>query len=350
MANFEIPNEPVYADDIRMFETTDPAHADLFNRVIGQLLENEAYLKEIADSHIENVNNPHNVTKSQVGLGNVDNTSDSNKPVSTLQQAALDTYYQQTVSYTDKQIADLINGAPDTLDTLGEIAKAMQENDTVVEALHDAIGNKANDVEFQSHANNDNIHHTNKNIVDLIYPVGSIYQSSKNTNPGTLFGGTWTQLKDVVLVAAGSTFKAGTTGGSATHTLTVQNLPTHNHTFTGTAVNSSTESTAHTHTVHETATGAHNHNVKVSTVGGLEVSSGAYHGQVYVSQLATQYNIETTYGDNLGNHTHNIWLDGESANHCHSVTAKGTIGNTGSGTAVNHMPPYKVMYAWERTA
>lgn len=43
-----------------------------------------------AYDHISNKSNPHGVTKSQVGLGNVDNTSDANKPVSTAQQAELD--------------------------------------------------------------------------------------------------------------------------------------------------------------------------------------------------------------------------------------------------------------------
>lgn len=42
------------------------------------------------DNHIADTANPHSVTKTQVGLGNVDNTSDANKPVSTAQQAALD--------------------------------------------------------------------------------------------------------------------------------------------------------------------------------------------------------------------------------------------------------------------
>ena len=45
--------------------------------------------------------------------------------------------------YTDSEIADLINGAPTTLDTLKEIADAMAENQTVVEALNTAIGSKA---------------------------------------------------------------------------------------------------------------------------------------------------------------------------------------------------------------
>ena len=43
-----------------------------------------------AYTHTSNTSNPHSVTKSQVGLGNVDNTSDANKPVSTAQQTALD--------------------------------------------------------------------------------------------------------------------------------------------------------------------------------------------------------------------------------------------------------------------
>ena len=41
------------------------------------------------DSHIANTSNPHSVTKAQVGLGNVDNTSDANKPISTATQTAL---------------------------------------------------------------------------------------------------------------------------------------------------------------------------------------------------------------------------------------------------------------------
>lgn len=48
--------------------------------------------KAVSDliSHISNKSNPHTVTKSQIGLGNVDNTSDANKPISTATQSALD--------------------------------------------------------------------------------------------------------------------------------------------------------------------------------------------------------------------------------------------------------------------
>ena len=56
-----------------------------------------AELKTSIDSHAQNTSNPHNVTKSQVGLGNVDNTSDVNKPVSTATQEALNLKQNATV-------------------------------------------------------------------------------------------------------------------------------------------------------------------------------------------------------------------------------------------------------------
>lgn len=62
-------------------------------------------------------------------------------------------------------------------------------------------------------------------IVDLIYPVGSIYMSVNSADPGTLFGGTWQQIKDRFLLSAGDTYTAGNTGGSAKAT-----LPSHTHT------------------------------------------------------------------------------------------------------------------------
>lgn len=61
-----------------------------------------------------------------------------------------DVNYKQSTGYTDQKIADLINGAPTTLDTLGEIAKAMADNENVVKALEDAIGKKANQSEMES--------------------------------------------------------------------------------------------------------------------------------------------------------------------------------------------------------
>lgn len=64
-------------------------------------------------------------------------------------------------------------------------------------------------------------------VLDLVYPVGSIYMSVNATSPSTLFGGTWERLKDRFLLAAGDTYSAGATGGEATHTLTVKEMPSH---------------------------------------------------------------------------------------------------------------------------
>ena len=49
---------------------------------------------------------------------------------------------EMAVNYTDTEIANLVNSAPETLDTLGELAIAMQENEDVVEILNDAIATK----------------------------------------------------------------------------------------------------------------------------------------------------------------------------------------------------------------
>ena len=70
---------------------------------------------------------------------------------------------------------------------------------------------------------------TNLGILDYIYPVGSIYMSTASTSPATLFGGTWVRLEDRFLLGAGLTYTAGDTCGEATHTLTIDEMPDHNH-------------------------------------------------------------------------------------------------------------------------
>lgn len=86
------------------------------------------------------------------------------------------------------------------------------------------------------------------NIVDLVYPVGAIYMSMNSTNPSAIFGGTWEQIKGRYLLGAGApsqntntnmgsltqqqltwNFTAGETLGEYTHTLTINELPSHNH-------------------------------------------------------------------------------------------------------------------------
>ena len=70
-------------------------------------------------------------------------------------------------------------------------------------------------------------------LLDQIYPVGALYTSSKSTDPGTIFGGTWTRVKGKVIVGVDEndtdfkTVKA--TGGEKTHTLTTAEMPSHQH-------------------------------------------------------------------------------------------------------------------------
>lgn len=98
-------------------------------------------------------------------------------------------------------------------------------------------------------------------LMKLIYPVGSIYWSGNNKNPSTLFGGTWVQIKDKFIWAKGDSDTLGATGGAKTVTLTVNNMPSHNHSFTpggsisittnpsftGTEVTSGANNRGHTH-------------------------------------------------------------------------------------------------------
>ena len=71
---------------------------------------------------------------------------------------------------------------------------------------------------------------TNTSIIDLIYPVGSYYWNSNSTSPATLFGvGTWTQITNQFVFAAGGDYASGDTGGEITHTLTIGEIPSHDH-------------------------------------------------------------------------------------------------------------------------
>lgn len=69
------------------------------------------------------------------------------------------------------------------------------------------------------------------NLGQVMYPVGSIYISTGSTSPANLFGGNWTRIADAYLRAMGSTGVAlGEYGGYAEYKLSVNQLPSHNHT------------------------------------------------------------------------------------------------------------------------
>ena len=71
-------------------------------------------------------------------------------------------------------------------------------------------------------------------VLNLVYPVGSIYMSTSATNPGSLFGGSWERYAvGRVLVGVsegeGEWYYAGQTGGAKYHTLSANEMPSHNH-------------------------------------------------------------------------------------------------------------------------
>lgn len=161
-------------------------------------------------------------------------------------------------------------------------------------------------------------------IISLIYPVGAVYISAVNTNPSTLFGGTWEQIKDKFILSAGDTYSAGATGGEANHTLSAAEMPVHKHDV---SVPSSGAST----------TGS----------GGVHTHLGYYIADT-VTNGASRRLVSNQYGAtsvdevnaSAGAHTHS------TPNHSHTVSES----NKGSGSAHNNMPPYLAVYVWKRTA
>ena len=64
------------------------------------------------------------------------------------------------------------------------------------------------------------------------FPVGYIYMSVEETSPAELFGGIWEQIKDTFLLACGDIYNNGDVGGEAEHTLTINEMPSHSHSYT----------------------------------------------------------------------------------------------------------------------
>ena len=231
--------------------------------------------------------------------------------------------------------------------------------------------------------------------LDIIYPVGSLYFSTTPTNPTQMFGGTWAQIKGQFIYACeDSGIVAGSTGGAkqvsytpqggiGNTTLTVNQIPSHNHSFTGSSVNTGNQSAGHTHNYtdyYATTTGncalttaqlaSHNH-LDANINAGVRGYGGGNEWPALMAKAANNqedWNNSTKTNGSGNNHSHSgantsttRTSQGISANHSHSVTASGSIGNQGGGGAHNHtfsgtaatintMPPYLAVYVWKRTA
>lgn len=169
------------------------------------------------------------------------------------------------------------------------------------------------------------------------YPVGSIYCSIDSTDPGTLFGGTWVAIgAGRALVAAGGGFAVGSEGGSDTHTLTVEEMPSHAHTaWTGEA-------------------GLHGHAARTDTAnltgsfnpGGLGVTASGICSLGAGKQPSNSgYATDSSIVNINASHMHNVGVDG-AGNHTHTVG----VGATGGGQAFSVRNPYIAVNMWRRTA
>lgn len=70
------------------------------------------------------------------------------------------------------------------------------------------------------------------NLLDIIYPVGSIYFSTSSTSPASSIGGTWTQITDAVIAASGSTYSSAAASYGGSKTIATNQMPEHKHSGT----------------------------------------------------------------------------------------------------------------------
>lgn len=182
-------------------------------------------------------------------------------------------------------------------------------------------------------------------LVNRMFPVGSVYITATNTNPGTFLGGTWSQIgQGRTLIGVGTlgddTYAAGNIGGSARVTLGINELPSHNH---GGATGN--QSANHTHSGTTASAGAHTHDILLyQNQGGTVTAATAvleHAGANVDDQLARTLSARALSG---GDHTHAFITGSNSANHTHSISAQG------GGLAHENRMPYLVVYFWQRTA
>lgn len=159
--------------------------------------------------------------------------------------------------------------------------------------------------------------HSLNSMWDYIYPVGSIYMSVNDVSPSVLFGGSWEQINDRFLLAAGGK-KAGTEGGAEQHKLAEESLPLHTHTVP-----------KHTHTATIEKSGLHQH--------GVNRCRNAASGTARFAAQYTENSIHHTTMD--GEHSHNVIV--ENSTEFETAAA-------GEGKAFDIMPPYLAVYMWKR--
>lgn len=159
------------------------------------------------------------------------------------------------------------------------------------------------------------------------------WASNDPTSPASFIGGTWERVEGEFIMGASSAYPVGTTGGSATHTQTVAEMPSHNHSgSTGSAG-------SHSHSAWTGGAGGHSHTVSAATATNMAAFPGGT-GTSENGQTAKSSSPTTSW---VGDHTHGVGMN-EAGAHTHTVS----IGNTGSGQAMSILNPYYALYIWVR--
>ena len=185
------------------------------------------------------------------------------------------------------------------------------------------------------------------------------WASNDPTSPASFIGGTWERVEGEFIMGASSAYPVGTTGGSATHTQTTAEMPSHSHSgSTGSAGShshsASTDSAGwHSHSGTTDWAGSHTHDATINSNGsstggnsGLVSSSMAYGDSYYKATITTKSAGSHTHSfstNGTGSHSHSVSI-GDAGAHTHTVS----IGSTGSGQAMSVLNPYYALYIWVR--
>jgi hypothetical protein len=181
------------------------------------------------------------------------------------------------------------------------------------------------------------------------------WASNDSTSPASFIGGTWERVEGEFIMGASSAYPVGTTGGSATHTQTVAEMPSHSHSgSTGSAGShshsASTDSAGwHSHSGTTDWAGEHSHTTR------MDVLSSGESANFYAKNTYSNSNTNKVSTDSAGSHTHSFSTNG-TGSHAHTVsigdagahTHTVSIGSTGSGQAMSILNPYYALYIWVR--
>ena len=218
------------------------------------------FFSNVFKYHFENQNNPHKVTKEQIGLSNVDDTADANKPVSVATQSALDLKADKLVF--DEHLTNVANPHQVTKEQVGldKVDNTADVDKPISNAVQIALHQKADyphshhittltgfDTDATLAANSDEKVASQKATKAYVDAVNTALQArvskleKSQVLPGMIMAwkgainvipAGWKlceALKDRFILGAGNDFAVGATGGARTHQLTVAELPTHGH-------------------------------------------------------------------------------------------------------------------------